>query len=127
MSENAIEEDPPREEDPFDFLAKPEKFYMTVETVGSLRPREVIIKVSLSVGQLCSRHLMFIQGLEELQTKLANLIHGLKSTSEVEMMEPNGHLPRDEPARPGGWGQSTSMTNGNTDGWKSPSASGWNV
>ncbi|KAF8528988.1 DNA-directed RNA polymerase, partial [Hysterangium stoloniferum] len=65
LSENAVEEDPPREDEPFDFLAKPEKFYMTVETVGSLKPKEVIIK-----------------GLEELQTKLANLIHGLKASSD---------------------------------------------
>jgi DNA-directed RNA polymerase II subunit RPB3 len=45
LSENAAEEDPPREDEAFDFLAKPEKFYMTVETVGSLKPKEVITKV----------------------------------------------------------------------------------
>lgn len=42
-----MEEDPPREDEPFDFLAKPEKFYMNVETVGSLKPKEVITKVRL--------------------------------------------------------------------------------
>lgn len=47
MSENAVEEDPPREDEPFDFLAKPEKFYMNVETVGSLKPKEVVAKVCL--------------------------------------------------------------------------------
>ena len=45
LSENAAEEDPPREDEAFDFLAKPEKFYMNVETVGSLKPKEVITKV----------------------------------------------------------------------------------
>lgn len=110
MSENAVEEDPPREDEPFDFLAKPEKFYMTVETVGSLKPREVITK-----------------GLEELQTKLANLIHGLKSSSdEVETMAPNGHMPPPNGApRTGGWGQPT--VNGGAGGWESPSAAGWNI
>ena len=43
-----MEEDPPREDEPFDFLAKPEKFYMNVETVGNLKPKEVIAKVRLS-------------------------------------------------------------------------------
>jgi len=115
LSENAIEEDPPREDEPFDFLAKPEKFYITVETDGSLKPREVITK-----------------GLEELQTKLANLIHGLKSTTaDVELMEPNGHMPRTNGAPPvsGGWGgQPTGPTNGiaASGGWESPAA-GWNV
>lgn len=47
LSENAVEEDPPREDEPFDFLAKPEKFYMNVETVGNLKPKEVVAKVRL--------------------------------------------------------------------------------
>lgn len=32
---------------PFDYAAKPEKFYFEVETTGALSPREVIEKVSL--------------------------------------------------------------------------------
>ena len=47
LSENAVEEDPPREDEAFDFLAKPEKFYMDVETVGNLKPKEVIARVCI--------------------------------------------------------------------------------
>jgi DNA-directed RNA polymerase II subunit RPB3 len=47
LSENAKEEDPPRDDELFDYLAKPRKFYMTVETDGSLGPQEVIMKVLL--------------------------------------------------------------------------------
>ncbi|KAI0769600.1 DNA-directed RNA polymerase [Trametes elegans] len=61
LSENAKEEEPPRDDLPFDYNAKPEKFYMDVETDGSLGPQEVVMK-----------------GLQELQTKLANLVLGLK-------------------------------------------------
>ncbi|KAF8592364.1 hypothetical protein K439DRAFT_1400124 [Ramaria rubella] len=112
LSENAVEEDPPREDEPFDFLAKPEKFYMDVETVGSLKPKEVITK-----------------GLEELQTKLANLIHGLKSNSEVEPLGPTGHVPdQTSPTITSAWGQPSTTVNGATGGgWASPGAGGWNV
>lgn len=47
LSENAREEEPPREDEPFDYNAKPEKFYFDVETVGSLTPQEVVLRVSL--------------------------------------------------------------------------------
>ncbi|KZW04130.1 insert subdomain of RNA polymerase alpha subunit [Exidia glandulosa HHB12029] len=43
---NAHLEDPPADDAAFDFLAKPEKFYIEVETVGSLMPREVVMKVA---------------------------------------------------------------------------------
>ena len=46
MSENAKEEEAPREDEPFDFNAKPNKFYMEVETDGSLGPQEVVMRVS---------------------------------------------------------------------------------
>ncbi|KAI0743907.1 DNA-directed RNA polymerase [Daedaleopsis nitida] len=61
LSENAKEEEPPRDDLPFDYNAKASKFYMEVETDGSLGAQEVVHK-----------------GLQELQTKLANLILGLK-------------------------------------------------
>ena len=48
LSDNAKEEDPPRDDEPFDFDAKPRKFYMEVETDGSLGPQEVIMKVRLA-------------------------------------------------------------------------------
>ncbi|KAG9123842.1 45 kDa subunit of RNA polymerase II, partial [Ceratobasidium sp. 392] len=34
LSENAREEEPPRDDEPFDYMAKPEKFYFDVETDG---------------------------------------------------------------------------------------------
>ncbi|KAJ3368314.1 45 kDa subunit of RNA polymerase II [Kappamyces sp. JEL0680] len=44
ISENGREhEEPPAPNEPFDFKAKPKKFYMTVETSGSLEPKEVTI------------------------------------------------------------------------------------
>jgi DNA-directed RNA polymerase II subunit RPB3 len=46
LSENARHEEPPRDDEPFDYLAKPEKFYMDVETDGKVTPREVVLKVS---------------------------------------------------------------------------------
>ncbi|TCD71224.1 45 kDa subunit of RNA polymerase II [Steccherinum ochraceum] len=61
LSENAKEEPPVRDDEVFDYMAKPNKFYMDVETDGSLGPQEVVIK-----------------GLQELQAKLANLILGMK-------------------------------------------------
>lgn len=48
LSENAKEEEPPRDDEPFDFNAKPNKFYFEVETDGSLGPQEVVMKVSLA-------------------------------------------------------------------------------
>ena len=47
VSENAKEEEPPRDDEPFDYLAKPNKFYMNVETDGSLGPQEVVMRVSV--------------------------------------------------------------------------------
>lgn len=45
MGENAKEEEPVRDDEVFDFNAKPRKFYFEVETDGSLGPQEVIMKV----------------------------------------------------------------------------------
>ena len=45
LSDNAQEEEPPRDDEPFDFNAKPNKFYFEVETDGSLAPQEVVMKV----------------------------------------------------------------------------------
>ena len=45
LSENAKEEEPAKDDEPFDFHAKPEKFYFDVETVGSMSPQEVVMKV----------------------------------------------------------------------------------
>lgn len=45
VGDNAKEEEPPRDDEVFDFNAKPRKFYFEVETDGSLGPQEVIMKV----------------------------------------------------------------------------------
>jgi hypothetical protein len=48
LSANAAEEEAPRDDEPFDYNAKPQKFYFEVETDGSLRPQEVVMKVPSS-------------------------------------------------------------------------------
>ena len=45
LSTNAAEEEAPRDDEPFDYNAKPQKFYFEVETDGSLGPQEVVMKV----------------------------------------------------------------------------------
>lgn len=55
LSENAKEEEPPREDEPFDFNSKPEKFYFEVETVGSLSPKEVVLRVGCTSQSLMRR------------------------------------------------------------------------
>jgi DNA-directed RNA polymerase alpha subunit len=45
LSANAEEEEAPRDDEPFDYNAKPQKFYFEVETDGSLGPQEVVMKV----------------------------------------------------------------------------------
>ena len=45
LSANAAEEEAPRDDEPFDYNAKPQKFYFEVETDGSLGPQEVVMKV----------------------------------------------------------------------------------
>jgi hypothetical protein len=48
LSENAKEEEPPRENEPFDYSAIPKRFYFEVETVGSVSPQEVVLKVRVA-------------------------------------------------------------------------------
>lgn len=47
LSENAKEEDAPGDDEPFDYDAKPQKFYLDIETVGSLSSQEVVMKVKI--------------------------------------------------------------------------------
>jgi DNA-directed RNA polymerase II subunit RPB3 len=119
LSDNAQEEEPPRDDEPFDFNAKPNKFYFEVETDGSLAPQEVIMK-----------------GLAELQTKLANLILGLKTQPELDQLGQDSARPHAPVADswavpPGeGWATTTSPSRagdsgggggGGGGGWGSPS------
>ncbi|KLO06440.1 RBP11-like subunits of RNA polymerase [Schizopora paradoxa] len=116
LSRNAEEEEPVGDDEAFDFNAKPEKFYFNVETVGSVSPEEVIMK-----------------GLQELQTKLANLMLSLKpdtdaalaANDELPGAEMNGHV---APMRNAGGGNEWSQPNGSWGaGAASPraNASGW--
>ncbi|KAI0745370.1 DNA-directed RNA polymerase [Earliella scabrosa] len=111
LSKNAEEEEPPRDDLEFDFRAKPNKYYMEVETDGSLGAQEVVQK-----------------GLQELQTKLANLILGLKpeppendafqSGAGALGGQANGH----EPPAAGGWGAPAG-----TSSWSPPRAGSGNA
>ncbi|KAF7321300.1 Mechanosensitive ion channel protein [Mycena kentingensis (nom. inval.)] len=114
MSENSREEDPPREDEVFDFNAQPHKFYFEVETDGSLGPQEVVM-----------------QGLTELQSKLAQIVLALKKT-EPEMVagEPVAEAPAADAwgggnAGGGGWNANgTGATGGGSGGgWGSTSPS----
>ncbi|CAL1707555.1 unnamed protein product [Somion occarium] len=118
LSDNAQLEEPVKEDEPFDYNAKPTRFYMDVETDGSLGPQEVVLK-----------------GLQELQTKLANLVLGLKQEPEAEMAtgadqslpQTNGHPTAGwgaPAAGAGGWGQTSPNGTGAGAGWGSPVAAG---
>lgn len=48
VGDNGNEEEPPREDEPFNFNAKPTKFYFEVETDGSLGPQEVVMRVRMA-------------------------------------------------------------------------------
>ncbi|KAI0081215.1 RBP11-like subunits of RNA polymerase [Panus rudis PR-1116 ss-1] len=105
LSDNAKNEPPVQDDEPFDYNAKPQKFYMDVETDGSLGPQEVVMK-----------------GLQELQTKLANLILGLKSEPDSEVLangtQTNGHTDASgAPPIPAGWGQPAA------NAWAAPNTS----
>lgn len=65
VSVNGQSETPAGENEPFDYSAKPKKYYMNVETSGSLEPKEVVIG-----------------GLKILQAKLGLLQSGLTSIAE---------------------------------------------
>jgi DNA-directed RNA polymerase II subunit RPB3 len=118
-SDNGKEEEPPRDDEPFDFNAKPNKFYFEVETDGSLGPQEVVMKV---LHKLCrtSAILSLLQGLAELQTKLANLILGLKTQPEVDLLtndaQTNSHATEVAWAGTGGGG-SWANAGGSGGGW----------
>jgi DNA-directed RNA polymerase II subunit RPB3 len=134
VGDNAKEEEPPREDEAFDFNAKPRKFYYEVETDGSLAPQEVIMKVNVAwaaefAGKLAlTINLIFdVQGLAELQTKLANLILGLKAPSEVDMTP--GGMDSGANANASGWGAAGGTGWGDSSasgaGYASPAGGGW--
>ncbi|TFK44711.1 DNA-directed RNA polymerase [Crucibulum laeve] len=107
LGENAQEEEPPREDEPFDYNAKPGKFYFEVETDGSLGPQEVVMK-----------------GLAELQTKLANLILGLKSQPEIDMLPGDTHPHANGQGADGGTWTGGGGGGNNGSGWGSGGSGG---
>lgn len=62
-SQNAQWEEQPREGEPFDYNATPNRYYFDVETTGSLAPNEIVV-----------------QGIKYLQEKVATVIRDLKQT-----------------------------------------------
>lgn len=104
VSDNGKEEEPPRDDQPFDFNAQPRQFYFEVETDGSLGPQEVVMK-----------------GLAELQTKLANLILGLKTQPELDMLTGSEQQPNGQVAD-GGWGGGADVST--AGGWSGATAAG---
>lgn len=65
QSKNCEYEDPPNEDDVFDYKAKPNTFYMNVETVGSLTSDQVVIR-----------------GIKTLQDKVADILFSLKKMDQ---------------------------------------------
>jgi DNA-directed RNA polymerase II subunit RPB3 len=70
VGENAKEEEAPRDDEVFDFSAKPRKFYFEVETDGSLGPQEVIMKV---------QNLPLAQSANSLEPRFLHVIRVLQS------------------------------------------------
>ncbi|GME68078.1 unnamed protein product [Ambrosiozyma monospora] len=66
-SANCDWEEPPIPGEPFDYTAKPNKFYFNVETTGALKPNEV-----------------FSKGCTELQKKIANIVFELDKTDQPQ-------------------------------------------
>ncbi|KAJ7084406.1 DNA-directed RNA polymerase II, subunit 3 [Mycena belliarum] len=107
LGENASEEEKPRDDEVFDFNAKPNKFYFEVETDGSLGPQEVVM-----------------QGLAELQSKLAKIVLGLKKT-EPDML-PGERVEETAPVDAWGTGAGAGWggEGGGNAGWGSTSPRG---
>lgn len=123
VSENAKEEDPARDDEPFDFNARPRKFYIDVETDGSLGPQEVMLKVSTNLVRLFKLvdGLALLKGLAELQTKLANLILALKTPADMDIM--GGAVDSGVNGQTAAWTQSGTWNTGASG--SSPSGAGW--
>ncbi|KAI9190377.1 RNA polymerase II subunit 3 [Blastocladiella emersonii ATCC 22665] len=108
-SKNAELEDPPRDGEPFDFNAEPTKFYMGIESVGSLPP-EVIFSEAINI----------------LQAKLAGIL--------VELGKHDNPMVADSAAAAatgydGGYGAGTGYTGGRAydGGYTAPGSSQWSA
>lgn len=75
-SKNSDWEEPPKENEPFDYNAKANKFYFSVETIGSLKPNDVVQG-----------------GIQVLQHKLAEIVNSLKENERPAQQIPYGTTP----------------------------------
>ncbi len=105
-STNCDWEEPPNPNEPFDYNAKANKFYINVETVGSLPPNEVVVR-----------------GIDVLTEKVAAVIRALKEIERQDNDDPGTNLalanspfvPRDGGGRSSAWGGGTTpYGNGNS-------------
>jgi DNA-directed RNA polymerase II subunit RPB3 len=65
ISSNGDLETPVEEDEPFDYNAKPNKFYITVESTGALEPKDIVVA-----------------GLKGLQTKLATILSAVNQLGD---------------------------------------------
>jgi hypothetical protein len=135
LSKNAVEEPEVREDEPFDFTAKPTRYYVEVETTGVMTATEVILSVSSrlrgSMGRWSderSRHSPYeraidlsllrsfslqSQGLRILETRTAQIIQ------ELGFMLDDAPAPQDGAQQNGYYdGQANGVNGGQTmNGW----------
>jgi len=79
---NAEWEEPPKEDEPFDYNAQPNRFYLNVEAIGQIPPNEIIT-----------------QGIKYLQEKLAIVVRELQAVEEPAGAD--GYVPRNLPTGEG--------------------------
>jgi len=101
LSHNAKEELAPGDDDPFDYTAQPERFYMDAEAVGSLSSKEVVQR-----------------GLAELQKSLGSLVHALTTSNAAEDSNQDGVM-GDSTVQPNGFPPTTAY------GGPTPSTNPW--
>jgi DNA-directed RNA polymerase II subunit RPB3 len=70
VGDNGREEEPPRDDEVFDYNAKPNKFYFTVETDGSLGPQEVVMRVNYTNALRCAILTGIITGTHRTAKKI---------------------------------------------------------
>ncbi|KAH3900994.1 DNA-directed RNA polymerase II core subunit RPB3 SCDLUD_002459 [Saccharomycodes ludwigii] len=75
LSKNCEYEDAPNDDELFDYKAKPNNFYMNVETVGSLTPDQVVLR-----------------GIKTLQDKVADILFSLKKMEQDKVASSNNAL-----------------------------------
>ncbi|SCU83804.1 LAMI_0C04764g1_1 [Lachancea mirantina] len=68
QSKNCEYEDPPNDDDVFDYQAKPTTFFMNVETVGSISSDQVVLR-----------------GIKTLQDKVADILFSLKKMDQEKV------------------------------------------